>query len=1072
VDGSGNVYITGLTDSAEGSFPVTGGPQLTYSGGFDAFVAKINASGTALVYCGYIGGEGLDEGRGITVDGSGFAYIAGVTDSSAATFPETGAGWSGSTTFKGAADAFAAKVNPDGASLAWCGYLGGTDFDSATDVAIDSLNNVYLCGHTLSSVANNFPAVSGPSLVYNGGASYGDAFVARIQADASTLNYCGYLGGAADDKAEGIAVDAAGNAYLSGWTGYDAATPFPTTPGWSHSTFTAQNGGVDAFVAKVNSTGTTLLYSGLIGGSADDHARDISVDAQGHAYVAGGTFSSESSFPVVTGPPGVYNGGGDGFVAKVDPAGTGLIYCGFVGGTQGEEATDIAQDGYGNSYLVGWTRSTSSAGQKFPALVGPDLTHNGNADAFVAKVAAYMDCHISTTVSAQGVCAATGGHVSQVPYSGPGAAYGWNLTGGTITSTVPYTGLIYWTAGAPGQMDLSVVVTDVQGYTCTSSSSIVAYEYPPCTITLTDTEVCLSTSGHAASVPAHSQAAFRWFIAGGTINSGQNTNSVLWTSDNTPGGITLTVYVTDTAGCACSSWVTATNSGPIANFQPNSRRYCCGPTTVYFTDTSTSAIGIAAWYWTFGDGASSTLQHPLHTYGTPGVFTVTLTVTDTSGCSYRRTRTSWITIYEPPVAGFSALPSSGTSPLTVYFTDTSTVAGIPVTNTVQSWYWAFGDGGSADTQTISHTYTGSGIFNPSLTVTDVNGCTGVFTTPVSVDMEPVATATSTPTDTATPTATHTPTDTSTPTPTHTPTWTPTHTPTPTGTPTPTASFTPTDTPTSTPTDTATPTPTHTPTVTPTPTESATPTVTPTRTNTPTVTLTRTPTNTRTPGPTGTPYSTWTPRPSFTATSTRSPTPSPTPSFRGVVMSIIMNGYAFETPVPTPTVTPTVTQVPPTPTPTPPVGPWQLLVNPSFENDLAWYIPQTVAPAAYTEERASTGRRSMRLGIGSGANVFSYSSCQQTVAIPGGVTVAELGLRYFPLMGWPDTDEIYLCVLAPDSEAALQCWRWQEFEPSWQTVFYDLSSFAGQSVKLRVGVRNDGLGEAATVFIDDVELWVQ
>ncbi|HNR97688.1 MAG TPA: hypothetical protein PKH89_12090, partial [Anaerolineae bacterium] len=267
------------------------------------------------------------------------------------------------------------------------------------------------------------------------------------------------------------------------------------------------------------------------------------------------------------------------------------------------------------------------------------------------------------------------------------------------------------------------------------------------------------------------------------------------------------------------------------------------------------------------------------------------------------------------------------------------------------------------------------------------------------------------------------------------------------------------------TQTQTPTDTLTPTCTPTRT------LTPTRTDTRTPTLTRTPTMTRTPGPTNTPYSTWTPRPTFTPTTQRSPTPTETPSFRGVVMALVMRGFYIAPPEPTPTATATPTVLVPTPTETPSVGPWQLLVNPGFESDDGWVIPQTVSPAGYTEQMAYTGRRSMRLGAGDAGNVYSYSSVQQTVTIPSWVTYAELSFRYWPQMGWPDTDEIYLCVLDPLTDVARQCWRWQEFEPSWHTVFYDLTSFAGQTVKIHLGVRNDGLGQAAVVFVDDVELWV-
>ena len=191
------------------------------------------------------------------------------------------------------------------------------------------------------------------------------------------------------------------------------------------------------------------------------------------------------------------------------------------------------------------------------------------------------------------------------------------------------------------------------------------------------------------------------------------------------------------------------------------------------------------------------------------------------------------------------------------------------------------------------------------------------------------------------------------------------------------------------------------------------------------------------------------------------------------MAIVMRGYSIQGPGLTPTATPTTLAPPsPTPTATPAVGPWQLLLNPGFETGDAWQIPQTESPAAYSEERAFSGRRSMRLGIGPTGNVYSYSSCQQVVTIPSWVTEANLFFRYFPIMSWPDLDEIYVCVLEASSDAPLQCWTWQELEPSWHAGYFDLISFSGQRVKVHFGMRNDGIGGSAVVFVDDVELWVQ
>lgn len=392
VDAAGNVYITGLTDSSQGSFPVTTGPDTTFNGGIDAFVAKVNASGTALTYCGYIGGESIDVGYGIAVDSGANAYIAGTTDSDAGTFPVANTSWPSSTLHNGVIDAFVAKVNASGTGLSYCGYLGGSDMESALDVALDSSNNVYVCGYTTSAPEEGFPVVTGPYTSHGGGEIEGDAFVAKIRSDASALDYCGYIGGMDDDWADGIAVDGAGNAYVAGSTTSSESSGFPVTVAWLKDTFKVHNGGQDAFVAKVNSSGSSLSYCGYIGGSGDDSAHDIAVDAEGYAYIAGYTESGPDTFPAVVGPGLAYGGNDDGFVAKVDAVGHDLVFCGYLGGSQEDYSTGIACDGQGNTYISGWTRSTQDQG--FPVTVGPDLTFNDTdevpqADAFVAKVSAY-----------------------------------------------------------------------------------------------------------------------------------------------------------------------------------------------------------------------------------------------------------------------------------------------------------------------------------------------------------------------------------------------------------------------------------------------------------------------------------------------------------------------------------------------------------------------------------------------------------------------------------------------------------------------------------------------------------
>jgi len=372
VDASGNAYVAGQTDSAEASFPATVGPDQTHNGKVDAFVAKVNASGTALIYAGYIGGSEDDYGWGIAVDATGSAYVTGYTSSTQATFPVT---VGPDLTHNGLDDAFVAKLNPSGTALVYAGYIGGSGYERGYGIAVDAAGNAYVTGSTGSTEAS-FPVVVGPDLTFNGDSN--DAFVAKVNPSGSALVYAGYIGGSQNDYGYGIAVDMAGNAYVTGYT-YSTEASFPVTvgPDLTH------NGQSDAFVVKVNASGTALVYAGYIGGSDYDYAYGIAVDAAGNAYVTGHTASTQGSFPVSVGPDLTHNGYTDAFVAKVSASGTALVYAGYIGGSGYDYAYGIAVDVAGNAYVAGTTFSTESS---FPVKVGPDLTHNGEWDAFVAKV--------------------------------------------------------------------------------------------------------------------------------------------------------------------------------------------------------------------------------------------------------------------------------------------------------------------------------------------------------------------------------------------------------------------------------------------------------------------------------------------------------------------------------------------------------------------------------------------------------------------------------------------------------------------------------------------------------------
>jgi hypothetical protein len=379
VDSTGSAYIAGSTLSAPGNgFPVAVGPSLTYQGGGDGFVAKLKPDGTGLVYAGYIGGTGIDSATGIAVDGSGAAYVAGYTESAPTnSFPAvTGP----STVYGGSGDTYIAKVRPDGGGLTYAGYIGGNQQEFAgQSVAVDTVGAAYVVGFTKSTPAQGFPAVVGPSLTNNG---EGDGFVAKVRPDGTGLNYAGYIGGSDLDQANGIAIDSSGNAYVVGLTRSSTGVGFPVVVGPS---LTYKSNG-DAFISKVRSDGAGLVYSGYIGGSQDDSAISVAVDASGRAAVVGSTRSSPNEgFPVGGGLNDTYKGNRDAFVAQVQPDGAALTFAGYIGGSQADQGIGVAVDANGAVYAVGDTQSDPGAG--FPVSVGPSLTYRGNTDGWVAKIA-------------------------------------------------------------------------------------------------------------------------------------------------------------------------------------------------------------------------------------------------------------------------------------------------------------------------------------------------------------------------------------------------------------------------------------------------------------------------------------------------------------------------------------------------------------------------------------------------------------------------------------------------------------------------------------------------------------
>lgn len=355
VNSSGEAYVTGITGSSD--FPTTPGAfQTTPAGDYDVFVTRLNAVGSAPVYSTFLGGSNWDVGSGIAVDASGDVYITGSTGSP--DFPTTaGAFQATCEDCPDHSDAFVAKLNATGSALVYSTLLGGEDDDAAHAIAVDASGSAYITGNTHSP---DFPTTPEAfQITYRG--NY-DAFIAKLNAAGSELAYSTFLGGSGTDAGNGIAVNANGAAYITGQTW---SSDFPTTPGAFQTTY--QGGDYDAFVTGLDATGSTLAYSTFLGGSYADEGHDVALDTSGEASIAGDTESAD--FPTTPGAFQTIHGGGtcgapphpypcpDAFVARLNAAGSGLVFAGFLGGNDADSGGSIVLDVTGATYVSGYTSS-------------------------------------------------------------------------------------------------------------------------------------------------------------------------------------------------------------------------------------------------------------------------------------------------------------------------------------------------------------------------------------------------------------------------------------------------------------------------------------------------------------------------------------------------------------------------------------------------------------------------------------------------------------------------------------------------------------------------------------------
>ncbi len=362
VDSSGNLYVAGWTSAV--NFPTLSPEQSTNGGSVDAFVAKLNSRGTALIYATYIGGKGDDRAAGIAVDSSGIAYVTGSTASY--NFPLVSPIRS---TLGGTRTAFVLRLNSAGNALLFSTYLGGTTYDVGTAIAIDSSDNAWVVGDTQSA---NFPLNLPLQYQFGGGT---DIFISKFTASGS-LTFSTYWGGRLAEHAGGVALDSSGNIYVAGGT-YSADLPVVAALQNTNA------GNQDAFVMKLNSSANSIIYATYLGGSGTvtgEQANGIAADANGNAYVTGVTNSA--NFPVTAGTvQTAYDGSQDAFVTKINPTGSALVYSTYLGGSSFDWANGIGLDPAGNVYIAGYTSSYD-----FPITGTIQPTLNGLYNSFVTML--------------------------------------------------------------------------------------------------------------------------------------------------------------------------------------------------------------------------------------------------------------------------------------------------------------------------------------------------------------------------------------------------------------------------------------------------------------------------------------------------------------------------------------------------------------------------------------------------------------------------------------------------------------------------------------------------------------
>jgi hypothetical protein len=535
IDAGGDAYVTGWTTSFD--YPLKSEFNTRACCEQDGFVSRLSADGSSLVYSSYLAGSGEDEPSAIAVDATGI-YVAGSTTSADLTAPPVegggGAKPQGGASGKGDLDAFVVKLTPAGNAAIYVKYLGGLSDDYGTALAVDSGGSAFIAGYTWS---NDFPAASSVKATCTDGndPSYNDAFVAKLDDTGTNFTYVSCFGGTNNESAYGIAVDSTGSAYVTGDTWSDDFA--------GAGSIQPYGGNGDAFVTKLAPAGSSVVYSTFIGGTDGDYGRAIALDSTNTAWVTGNTSSED--FPTVMPVQAAFGGGGgeggpaDAFVARVNAAGTALVFSTFYGGsTEADYGTAIAAKG--STIVVGG----SSYSTDLPVLNAKQATNAGEQDGWVSKLTAP-----ALLINPQTATVPVGDGLQFAAAGGAGFGYTFSLktnaSGGSISAQGAYLA-----GNVGGSVDI-VEVTDAAGLTATATVQ-VGQNTP--TLVLNPTSANVAPKGSRTFSAGGGVPPYSYSLASNA--SGALINGTGVYTAGTKGNVTDIVRVTDQAGSSVTAIVT------------------------------------------------------------------------------------------------------------------------------------------------------------------------------------------------------------------------------------------------------------------------------------------------------------------------------------------------------------------------------------------------------------------------------------------------------------------------------------------------------------------------------------